>query len=164
MKKSIRESFRAFRNAHPHTNVALTKFFYFRQREVKCSPQEKFYVCMYCANFKPCIASLYCACCRHVGIADLESMHICSPPSNECLLGNCGNCPKERHSSIRAPWHSRRSWAFGDGVGNWRFGFKKIRHLILYDLHTQKKHQALAGKWIAHKQMRSIQGKAIYTE
>lgn len=65
---------------------------------MKCTPQHVVCVCLYSAKFKLYIAALDCACGRHVDIATQESM--CSPPSNQCLLGNCGNCLNDRHFTL----------------------------------------------------------------
>lgn len=37
---------------------------------------------------------------RDVNISDLELLYICSPPTNECRLGDCGRCPKDGHFTL----------------------------------------------------------------
>lgn len=159
MTRSIRESFRVFKNAHAETKIGLTKFHSLRPRWVKCAPQREVCVCIDCAKFKLCVAALENVSDRDLNVSDLELLYICSPPTNQCRLGDCARCPKDRHFTLDRLGIPEEAEIL---VAAWESG--NLIKKSLDSMTFMNELQTLVGRWIPHNQIRSIPGKAIYTE
>ncbi|CAN8017318.1 unnamed protein product [Ixodes persulcatus] len=58
MTRSIRETFRLFKAAHPDTAIGLTKFYSLRPKWVQYTSWHEVCVCKYCANIKLSVCAL----------------------------------------------------------------------------------------------------------
>ncbi|XP_040061406.2 uncharacterized protein LOC120836519 [Ixodes scapularis] len=84
---------------------------------------------------------------------------MCSPPTNECRLGDCGRCPKDSHFTLERLGIPEEAEIL---VAAWESG--NLIKKSLDSMTFMNELQTLVGRWIPHNQIRSIQGKAIYTE
>ena len=93
MTRSIRETFRLFKAAHPDTGIGLTKFSSLRPKRVVCTAPHEVCVCTYCANAKLSARALEIATGQKKSVEDLRDLTVCKPPSRRCFLSLCDSCP-----------------------------------------------------------------------
>lgn len=156
MTRSIRETFRLFKAAHPDTAIGLTKFYSLRPKWVQYTSWHEVCVCTYCANIKLSVCALEKASGIIRSAEDIRELTICDIPSTKCFLGQCSACPTAE--TLTAP---------GLGVpdddevlyATWEKG-ELIRKEVSPVTFVEHLRECLR-KWVRHEYIRREQGKTI---
>lgn len=82
MTRIIGKTYHIFKENDPQINLGKLKFYSLRPKWLLIHPLKEVCVCIYCANFDICLIR-----------KKLLSLVVCPPPTNECKLDECKNCP-----------------------------------------------------------------------
>lgn len=96
MTRTIRETYKIFRDAHPDATVGPSKFYSLRPKWVKCTPYREECLCIYCANFTLCLTAIRNASGVCFAPSSAKSFFLCSEPSARCMLRECKDCSEKR--------------------------------------------------------------------
>ncbi|XP_075525684.1 uncharacterized protein LOC142588499 [Dermacentor variabilis] len=159
MTRSLREAFRLYKQAHPASQVGLTKFISLRPKWVKCSPQWQVCVCVCCANFQLCLVGLQNASGRSLSPDDMQSLCVCQEPTASCFLRNCEHCPQDGIFTLENFDMSSEDEVL---IASWEYG--ELVKKTLTASSFMREFLRMTMKWIPHNYIRSVQAKAIHEE
>ncbi|XP_075535180.1 uncharacterized protein LOC142570720 [Dermacentor variabilis] len=157
MTRSVRETYRLFKEANPDTPIGLSKFYSLRPKWVLLAPQQQVCLCIYCANATQCISALEELTEGAYTITHLEELCLCTSPTTDCFLGDCDYCANEdalTTTTLGIPEETEVNyavWQNGDLVKKTAQATTFLRELGVWLV-----------KWITHDYIRGTQASAIH--
>ncbi|CAN8010828.1 unnamed protein product [Ixodes pacificus] len=102
MTRSVRETYRLFKEANPDSKLGLTKFYSLRPKWVKLNPEQTVCACVCCTNFDLCFSTLNSMREEKITKEEILALCLCPEPSSECFRGECKDCPSTDRLSLES--------------------------------------------------------------
>lgn len=102
MTRTLKETFRIFKKAHPAIKIGHSKFYSLRPKWVKMHPSHEVCICIYCNNMELCCTALSNFLSQTVNMNDLFQLCLCPVPSDACWLQECQECQGSEGISVES--------------------------------------------------------------
>ena len=158
MTRTLKETFRIFKDAHPDVKIGHAKFYSLRPKWVKMHPSHEVCICIYCNNMELCCTALSNFLNKTVNMNDLFQLCLCPVPSDACWLQECQECQGSEGISVET-LHLDDSDSQEIQYAIWENGFfiKKMTPICAFVEEVTK----WTLKMISHQYIRNIQCLAV---